>query len=353
MRIAYACYWDDRRRDGVTNKISLQLAAWRAAGHEVTLFLLCPALDANSGAVIPAERFPFRSPFSRFHATRRLYSAIKKAKPDLIYLRYDLFVPAPASLARIAPMVVEVNSNLQAELSARSRGAAAYERLQAPLVLRRAAGVVCVSNELARAIRDRLPRLPVTVIANGVDLAAFSPLPPSGETGIRAVYLGDDPPWQGVDKLIAVAPRLPDWHIDLIGVTDERSLPTVTFHGFLSREQYEPILARADVAFGTLALHRKLMDETSALKVPTYLAYGLPTIVGYTDTNFVGSDPWYLLRLPNTESNLRESVERVRSFASDVKGRRVPRAEVADHISAESKEAARLSFFATVLSGRN
>jgi glycosyltransferase involved in cell wall biosynthesis len=351
LRIAYACYWDARRRDGVTTKISLQLAAWRAAGHEATLFLLCPTPDTTSGDVIEAERFPFGSALSRLHATRRLYAAIKEARPDLIYLRYDLFVPPPSSLAVIAPTVVEVNSNLQAELCARSRGAAAYERFQAPRVFRHAAGAVCVSNELAHVVRSRQPRLPVTVIANGVDLATLSPLLSSGEAGIRAVYLGAAPRWQGVDKLIAVAPRLPDWHIDLVGVASERSLPAVTFHGFLTREEYEPILARADVAFGTLALHRKQMNEASPLKVTTYLAYGLPTIIGYEDTNFVGSEPWYLLRLPNVESNLRDGLERIRSFGQEVKGRRVPRNEVADRISAQSKEAARLSFFTAVLNG--
>jgi hypothetical protein len=337
----------------VTTKISLQLGAWRAAGHEATLFLLCPPPTTTSSDAIEAETFPFGSALSRLHATRRLYAAVKEARPDLIYLRYDLFAPPPSGLAGIAPTVVEVNSNLQAELSARSRGAAAYERFQAPRLFRHAAGAVCVSNELADGVRSRQPRMPVTVIANGVDLATLSPLPPSRETGIRAVYLGDDPSWQGVDKLIAVAPRLPDWHIDLVGVAGESSLPTITLHGFLPRGEYEPILARADIAFGTLALHRKQMNETSALKVPTYLAYGLPTIIGYEDTNFADSEPWYLLRLPNTESNLRDSLERIRSFAQEVKGRRVPRAEVAERISAQSKEAARLSFFEAVLRGEH
>jgi len=353
LRIAYACYWDARRRDGVSTKISVQLAAWRAAGHEATLFLLCPTPDTTSGVAIDAEAFPFGGALSRFQATRRLYAAVEEAKPDLIYLRYDLFVPPPSGLAGIAPVVVEVNANLQTELAPRSRAAAAYERLQAPLVFRHAAGAVCVSNELAHSLRSRLPRLPVTVIANGVDLATLSPLPASRETGIRAVYMGDEPFWQGVDKLIAVAPRLPDWHIDLIGVASERSLPTVTFHGFLPREDYEPILARADIAFGALALHRKQMNENSALKVAAYLAYGLPTIIGYEETDFHDSEPWYLLRLPNVESNVHDGLERIRLFAQEVKGRRVPRDEVAERISSRSKEAARLSFFAAVLTGRH
>ena len=346
MKIAYVCYWDARRRDGVGDKITAQLGAWAAAGHAPTLFLLSPAPEAGESLVLAADAFVYHKALERPLATRRLYTAVRAAKPDLIYLRYDLFVPPPSALTRIAPTVVEVNSNLRAELAARSRAAALYDRLQEPMLLRRAAGVVCVSNELARTVSARVPKLPVKVIGNAIDLAGLPELPAPSTEGVRVAYLGDDQYWQGVDKLYALADLLPEWQFDLIGVATEGSRGNVTCHGHLSRAEYEPILARADLAVGTLALHRKLMDETSALKVPRYLAYGLPVLLGYEDTNFVGLDRWYLLRLPNTESNVRDNLDRIRAFAAAVKGRRVDRAEIAARFSTQVKEAARLSFLA-------
>ena len=346
MRVAYVCYLVGWHRDGVGDKIASQLEAWASAGHEPALFFLNPLSPAGERRSLEGESFLFRNAAERYLATRRLYAAVRRSRPDVIYLRYDLFAPPPSALARIAPTVVEFNSNAQAEWGSRSRWAALYERLQERLLLRRAAGAVCVAHELAASVRRKRPDLPVRVIANGIDLAGLPVLPAPAADGIRVAYLGDDVYWQGVDKLFELAEALPGWQFDLVGVAAERSRGNVTCHGYLAPEQYEPIVARADVAVGTLALHRKLMNEACALKVRRYLAYGLPVILGHEDTDFVGTDPWYLLRLPNTESNVRDGIEQIRAFATGVKGRRVDRGEIAERLSAEVKEAARLAFLA-------
>jgi glycosyltransferase involved in cell wall biosynthesis len=341
MRIAYVCYWDARRRDGVAEKIESQLAAWRRLGHEAELFVLTPA-----GAELRMEGrpFPFAGVAGRIRATRRLDAAVRFVRPDVVYLRYDLFLPPPLRAIRSAPTVVEVNSDTGAELRARSRSAAAYERLQRPLILGRAAGAVCVTHELAEALRRGRDAPPVEVIANGIDLAAIETLPAPGGEETRLVYLGEDVYWQGVDKVLALAAAAPDWRFDLVGVDPSRSAGNVTCHGFLERETYEPVLARADVAIGTLALHRKRMDEACALKTRQYLAYGLPVVLGHEDTDFLGADPWFLLRLPNCETNVRDHVEAIRAFVAGVKGRRVQRQEIEGRLSAGIKEAHRIEF---------
>jgi hypothetical protein len=344
MKIAYVCYWDARRRDGVGDKIASQLAAWRAAGETAELFLLSPPPAAGASLNLQGQVFMFSGARERIAATRRLYAAVRNYRPDVVYLRYDLFVPPPSALARHARTVVEVNSNARAELGERSRWAARYERLQERALLRRAAGAVCVTHELAASITQRAPALPVRVIANGIEFAGIRPLPAPAAAGIRLVYLGDDVYWQGVDKLFALADLTPDWQFDLIGVAESRSRGNVTCHGFLGAEQYEPILARADIAVGTLALYRKQMEEACALKVRRYLAYGLPVLLGHVDTDFIGRDPWFLLRLPNTEANVATGLDRIREFARAVKGRRVERSEVEPVLSVAAKEAERLAF---------
>ena len=111
------------------------------------------------------------------------------------------------------------------------------------------------------------------------------------------------------------------------------------------------MLARADVAIGTLALHRKGMSEACALKTRQYLAYGLPVVLGHEDTDFSGADPWFLLRLPNTEANVRDHVEQIRAFVDGVKGRRVQRSEIEGRLSAEVKEAQRIEFLRRLAAG--
>jgi glycosyltransferase involved in cell wall biosynthesis len=352
VKIAYACYLTGGHPDGVGTKIEAQLRAWRSAGHEASQFLLAPWLPEGQRRAIEGETFMFRGLLERTVATRGLFAAVRRSAPDIVYLRYDLFVPPPSLLARAAPTVVEFNSNAQAEWRSRSRAAAAYERFQESLLLRRARGAVCVGHELAARVERLRPALPVRVIANGVELEDLPVFPPPETDGIRVAWLGEDGYWQGVDKLFELAEALPEWQFDLVGIAPERSRANVRCYGVLGPEAYEPILAKADVAVATLALHRKGMEETSALKVPRYLGYGLPVILGYTDTDFAGFDPWYLLRLPNTESNVREGIERIRSFGAAVKGRRVDRSEIAARVSVKVKEQARLAFFAELIGAR-
>ena len=106
----------------------------------------------------------------------------------------------------------------------------------------------------------------------------------------------------------------------------------------------------ADVAIGTLALHRKQMDEACPLKVRRYLEFGLPVLLGYRDTDLDSLDAWWLLRLPNTESNVLSSLQEIESFVQGVRGRRVPREAVESVVSAVAKESARLAFFEEVVS---
>src|SRR5581483_2567770 len=126
-------------------------------------------------------------------------------------------------------------------------------------------------------------------------------------------------------KLAWLAGQEPGWRFDVVGTSATRYSTPENFvlHGFLPRERYAPLLAGADVAFATLALHRKGMQETSSLKLAEYLANGLPVVIGHDTPDFPGEAPWFLLTLPNTEGNVREGVEAIRAFVARVRGRRV------------------------------
>jgi hypothetical protein len=102
---------------------------------------------------------------------------------------------------------------------------------------------------------------------------------------------------------------------------------------------------------GTLALHRKGMEEACPLKLPEYLLTGIPTIIGYRDANFLDVEPWYLLRLPNDEDNVARSVDRIEQWLERVRGRRVPRAEVEPRVALAWKEAQRLAFVREIALG--
>ena len=90
------------------------------------------------------------------------------------------------------------------------------------------------------------------------------------------------------------------WSFDIIGYSssDFMDIPNnVTFHGILTSDDYKKILSESDVAIGSLSLHINNMNEACTLKVREYLAFGIPTIIGYKDSDFPGSVP-FLLELP-------------------------------------------------------
>jgi glycosyltransferase involved in cell wall biosynthesis len=345
LHIAYLCYWNLGLGDGVGDKINSQVRHWRTAGHGVDVLALERARTPRASGPLDEQVFPFQGARSRLTATARLARAARDLRPDLVYLRYDVFSPPILTAFRDAKLVVELNSNVTAELRTRSSAVAAYEKLQRRVLLRRANGAVAVTSELANAARRTRPQLDTTVIANGIELGAVPEARRDGR-GPRLVYIGDDVYWQGVDKVIQLAERFPAWRFDLVGVGERPAPDNVVCHGFLARDAYAAILSRADVAVGTLALHRKRMEEASPLKVRRYLEFGLPLILGYIDTDLIGLESaWWLLTLPNVETNVSDSVEAIESFIDSVAGRRVPRAEVEPLIAADEKERQRLEFF--------
>ena len=91
------------------------------------------------------------------------------------------------------------------------------------------------------------------------------------------------------------------------------------------------------------------MQEACPLKVREYLGHGLPVVIAYEDTDFVGEQPWFLLRLPNRESNVADGIGAISTFLNDVRGRRVPRSDVADRIGSHVKERRRLDFIQGLL----
>ena len=352
MKIAYVCYWNLLSKDGVAEKINAQANHWRRAGHVVDVFCLSRAPRDHAGGE-GWTLFHFTSLTGRVAGTRRLVRAVRDYRPDLVYLRYDLFVPPPVSLLTDFASAVEINSDDRREALLRRRRAVAaawYNELNRRAILGNVAGAVCVTHELARSPAFASFGKPTEVIANGVDLDRIRVSSAPSNERPRVAFLGSRAQtWHGVDKILWLASALPNVEFDIVGY-DLRDLdgpvtPNVHARGVLSHEDYEAVLASSDVAIGTLALHRKEMTEACPLKVREYLAHGVPVVVAYDDTDFLGEDPWYMLRLPNEESNVRDHVGDFERFIERVRGRRVPRDEIAERVGAHAKEGRRLAFF--------
>jgi len=225
-----------------------------------------------------------------------------------------------------------------------------YNRVTRWLTIRCCKGMVFVTEELSRSRRfNGLRGLKIT-IPNGIDLRKHHSLGPSASTKPRIIYLGSDQPSQGIEIIITLAREIPELSFDIVGPLAERlgDCPrNVTAHGYLPQTRYRPIMERADLGLGCLALHLKGLNEACPLKTREYLAAGLPVIVGYTDSDFPQGAP-FMLNLKAPEQNVRCNVQPIIDFARYWHGRRVPRPDVSC-IGVGEKERRRLAFLEQIL----
>jgi glycosyltransferase involved in cell wall biosynthesis len=218
------------------------------------------------------------------------------------------------------------------------------------IFLRNAAGLVFTSGELQGCGSFAPFNRPNVVIANGIDLSQNPESPAPGNGRPRIGFIGTpDLSWQGVDKIVRLAELCPDLDIDVIGfdglAEGSRKPENLIFHGYLEKEEARAVLAKDDVGLGTLALHRKGMDEASSLKTREYLAYGIPVIIPYVDTDLDDLKVDTILNIPNTEDTIDRNWQAIHDFAFRMRGQRVDRTLISQRIDSHIKEKVRLQFF--------
>lgn len=344
-------HWDVSAETGVLKKISAQVQQWIAEGHEVRCFVVSAGDAIWQGiADLPQYVLLHQTFWKRAFSGRSLLRAVVAWNPDVLYLRYTTYYPVLEALLRRIPTVAEINSDDLCEFRlVLPRTKYLLHRLTRGRLLSRVRGMVFVTGEISRRPYFSRFSKPTLILGNSINLSDFTELPAPANRSPRLAFMGTaGNPWHGVDEIIALARACPDWTFDIIGYEaadlDIAPPANVRLHGFLSRSEYEPILATADVAIGSLALYRNDMDEGSVLKVREYLAYGVPTIIAGRDTDFPDGHP-LILCIPNTPDNVDAALPEIRRFVARVKQQRVPRATIA-HLDVKCKERRRLDFIA-------
>jgi glycosyltransferase involved in cell wall biosynthesis len=368
MRIAYvSLHWPRPLKSGVGKKIAQQISLWREAGHEAQFFMHSHAYPENEPQV-EGNYFRYekgkslvgmvRQEFGRSTALKRLLGGLSQYRPDIIYLRWGTYVFPIERLGSVAPFVVEINTNDVQQHQLLGGVLHRYNLLTRSILLSRSAGLVCASHELAEMIDFKRFHKPAIVIGNGYNLDDVQPYPAPCNRTPHLLFVGSpDSHWHGVDKLLPFARRFPDLEIHIVGyetIPDSEPLPgNLHLHGYLSGQDYKSVLQNSDAAFGSLGLHRIGLREASPLKTRESLAYGLPLIIAYRDTDLDGVDTETLLHIPNQEDNLVTHGKEVQDFAWRVLGMRVDRQIIAPYINWRKKEEERLEFFKNLVKAQH
>lgn len=350
MKIAYVGFVPSHTESGILKKIAGQIGIWMNEGHDVKLFLASPSTEIWEGIRhIPIEIIPYRN------ATRAIFGmnfdSLLKWNPDIVYLRQYIYFPAMRKLFRY-PTVLEINTDDRTEKkNGLSKVKYIYHRITRNVIYRKADGFISVTRELGERYREY--GKPTLAIANGIDLSLYEVHPPVVKQKPELVFIGTPGiKWHGVEKIHTLAEIFPEWLFHIIGsepAEGQSCPPNIQYHGYLVNEEYRSILDRADCAIGTLSLYLNNLNEASTLKVREYLACGIPIIIGYRDTDFIGKeDVPFLLELPNTDHNIIPYADKIREFVDHWFGRRFDTDSIA-HIDVKRKEKDRLEFFVKMI----
>jgi glycosyltransferase involved in cell wall biosynthesis len=295
-----------RSKDGQHVHISELIHALRKLGHEV--MVVAPAamerakFGADAGAVAILKRFFPRFAYELMElaysliAYYRLRRAVLIFRPDCLYERYNLFLPAGVWLRKNfgLPMLLEVNAPLYEERNK-------YEGIS----LRRLAGwsqryvwrgadfVLPVTAVLADMVQAAgVPKERIAVIPNGIDQErfgnnSFSIEDAKSKLGLshRLVlgFTGFIREWHGLDRVVdLIADRADGAGLHLLIVGDgpaRESLQArarhrgiadrVTVTGIVDRDQIPDYVAAFDIA-----LQPSVVPYASPLKLFEYLAMG-------------------------------------------------------------------------------
>lgn len=352
MRIAYFLTWHEGVGRGVLDKVNDQLRAWILAGHEVAAFVVTPTQSVSDleSSTPNIHTEDFRSPLGSLIAQIHSLDHIRRFAPDLIYLRPSLrnlwllrFLPS-------APLVAEIQSNDLLESKLQSLAKYHLTRF-IRRSLKRATGLVFVSQELASAPEFANFSSRRTVIGNGIDLSRVTTANIGRSDGPPSLLfmVSSGKPWQGLDQLLALAQEKLCWQFHIVGDVNTSSAPSpnVIIHGPQDSESIRDIAATVDIGVGTLGLYRKGMSEASPLKVRYYLALGLPVVAAYRDTDIDPSCD-YFLQIPNEPHAFRQSADLIEAFAYKWRGARIGSTRL-ESIDSSAKEAQRLRFLSRVL----
>lgn len=370
MRIAYLTEWPPYVESGVLRKMIGQIAAWREAGHSAEIFTLVPLQDripaagfADHGRAIGSftqaqlDRHPrLRLGFvNKIVSIPRLRAALSAFAPDVIYYRQNgPWYPGLGGILRRWPSVAEINTYEGAENALWGGTFRRFQEATRRRVLTAVDGLVCMTQEIAD--HEAWAGKPAVIIGNPL---LHDPLPPVPTANAQPEFVFTGSPmtldtssnWHGVDKLFPLAAAMPDSRFNVAGMEAKGfpgAPPNMHFHGMIDAAALSALYARSDVGFGTLALHRKAMEEACPLKVRDYLMHRLPVVIGYREAQPELSDAPYVLQIGNTDDNVAANLDRIAAFAREWTGKRVT-ADLS-FLSALSIEAKRLAFLAQTAS---
>jgi glycosyltransferase involved in cell wall biosynthesis len=292
-------------KDGQYVHVAEIIKALRSLGHEVIIVAPKIAESSDFGsdggwvdvlkAKLPKWFYEVLEFSYSFYAFLKLCRAIIKYKPDVIYERCNLFLPAGIWAKKLfkLPLQLEVNSPLYQER--KKYGGIALDKLakwSERYVWRNADKVLPVTHVMASYIKAvGVPEKNITVIPNGVDTSIFKPKNATNRAqrfdGKLVIgFVGFCREWHKLDEVLELLARENRENVFFLLVGDGPVIPELKTQakalcfekqfeatGLVKREEMPYWLDQMDIA-----LQPAVTPWASPLKMIEYLAKGLAIV---------------------------------------------------------------------------
>ena len=355
MKIVYLIDYNPQENSGVIQKIKAQAKQWVNYGHEIYFVSISTMSVYDRDCSVVYKHKKLKMNFGRVGtANKLLYSyyhlkkLLAKIEFDVIYMRYQLYMPFFIKSLKEHRVIMEINSDDSIEYKLHSKVTHFYNKFTRDFILKNVDAFVSVSDEL----KNRFLYLgkPIKVIANGIDGSLYTIKEDKYNSKPILVFIGTpNQPWHGLDKILKLADRFKQYDFYIIG-TDGNDRDNIRYFGYKTNEEATEIIRECDVGIGTLSLYKAGLHEASPLKTRQYLACGLPLLYAYADTD-VPTDASFALKLENKENNLE--YEKIEAFMKRVFNNKElsvqARAFAEENLGYSVKEKSRLAFFQKVL----
>jgi len=208
-------------------------------------------------------------------------------------------------------------------------------------------GFVSVSYEIEKLYKKN--NKPIITISNGYDISQVPKFEKTINKRKQVIFVGSpNQPWHGVEKIVYLAKMLKEFDFHIVGpvLNLSEKIANLKLHGYLAKKDLFELYKKMDVGIGTLSLYKKRMQEASPLKVREYIAFRLPVILGYKDTDLDGKE--YVLNIGNYENNVIDNIKKIKNFINN--SDKLSKEINPKIISYEDKEKSRLKFFKRIIS---
>jgi hypothetical protein len=243
---------------------------------------------------------------------------VREVAPDVIYFRdRGAILNFFNKLSKIAPVYVEVQSNMIEEFKIINKKRYILEKILRRRYYKKIRSFVCITNELYKN-EKKYNNKSGYILGNGILEEDLGLVRKTGfDDKIHLVFIiSPGLPWHGTERLLRSlnnAPNKDKFFIHIVGEENKSGLlyKNVLFYGIVNdRHKLDEIFAQSDIGIGTLALYTKNMKEAAPLKIRNYIAKGLPVILGYDDVDLPKSMN-FVYSVPNDDTDLNfEDIER-------------------------------------------